>query len=223
MNIIEVTNLTKKFNGEVILDNLNFSAKEGNVVSIIGASGGGKTTFLRCLGGLESIDEGNIKICDKYLVNDGIYVPEKQKVDIIKNIGFVFQHFNLFNNLTVIQNIEVALKNKKTLNSEMIRCKSTDLINKFMLNGKENFLPKNLSGGQKQRVAIARALMLGPKIILFDEPTSALDDKLKKEFVKIVKQLSIEKYTIIVVTHDLEFANNISNTIVELKDKKFLI
>lgn len=217
---MQVTNLSKKFGSEIILENLNFSIDKGQVISITGESGRGKTTFLRCLVGLEKINSGSIKIGDQFLVKNGIYVTEKQKQQVLKNVGFVFQNFNLFNNLTVIKNIEVPLKNKK-MDPEKIRGVSQKLIKRFQLEGRENFYPKSLSGGQKQRVAIARTLALSPKIILFDEPTSALDDKLTDEIYKIIKQLAKEGYSIIIVTHETDFANKVSDIVLELKNRKF--
>lgn len=222
MKTIEVTNLTKIFNNETILNNINFTAHEGEIISIIGSSGKGKTTFLRCLAGLELIDSGNIKINKKFLVNNGIYASKKEQEDIFKNIGFVFQSFNLFNNLTVRQNIEVPLKNQKNFSDIEIRNISQCLIDKFDLKGRENFYPKSLSGGQKQRVAIARALILNPKIILFDEPTSALDNELIQELGKLIKQLASMNYTIIIVTHQTEFATKISSRILKLENKSLV-
>lgn len=221
MKSIEVTNLIKKFGDEIILDNINFSANAGKIISIIGASGKGKSTFLRCLAGLETIDSGSIKINGKFLVKDRKYVSKKEQKNIFKNVGLVFQNFNLFNNLTVKENIEIPLKNQKTCSYAEISHQSKYLIDRFKLAGRENFYPKSLSGGQKQRVAIARALVLNPKILLFDEPTSALDKELTEEIEKILKELSKENYTIIVVTHQIEFASKVSNEILRLKDKNF--
>lgn len=220
MKTIEITNLTKKFNNETILEDVNFSATKGEIISIVGQSGKGKTTFLRCIAGLEFIDSGNIKINGKFLVRNGTYISSKEQLEIFKDVGFVFQNFNLFNNLTVRQNIEIPLKNQKTLSNIEIRNISQCLIDKFDLKGRENFYPKSLSGGQKQRVAIARALILNPKIILFDEPTSALDNELTQEVGKIIKQLASMNYTAILVTHETEFATKISNRILKLENKK---
>ena len=152
---------------------------------------------MRCLAGLENVDSGKIKIFGEVL-------NKKNKDNLIKDIGFVFQNLNLFPNLTVIQNLKIVLNSAE---------KAQDLINKFRLNGKENELPKNLSGGQKQRVAIARALMLDPKILIFDEPTSALDQELILEFTKIIYDLIRQNRTIIIVTHDTNFAKDFSNNI----------
>ena len=200
MYAIETIGITKKFGNNIIFENLNFKAKEREITSILGPSGRGKTTLLRCLAGLENINNGAIKIFGEILNN-------KNKDNLIKNIGFVFQNLNLFPNLTVMQNLKVVLNSPE---------KAQNLINKFKLNGKENEFPKNLSGGQKQRVAIARALMLEPKILIFDEPTSALDQELISEFLKIIHNLINQNRTIIIVTHDTNFAKNCSDNIFEI-------
>ena len=200
MYAIETIGITKKFGNNIIFENLNFKAKEREITSILGPSGRGKTTLLRCLAGLENINNGAIKIFGEILNN-------KNKDNLIKNIGFVFQNLNLFPNLTVLQNLKIVLNSSE---------KAQNLINKFKLNGKENEFPKNLSGGQKQRVAIARALMLEPKILIFDEPTSALDQELISEFLKIIRGLINQNRTIIIVTHDTNFAKNSSDNIFEI-------
>ena len=200
MYAIETIGITKKFGNNTIFENLDFQAKNNEITSILGPSGTGKTTLLRCLAGLENVDSGKIKIFGEVL-------NKKNKDNLIKDIGFVFQNLNLFPNLTVIQNLKIVLNSAE---------KAQDLINKFRLNGKENELPKNLSGGQKQRVAIARALMLDPKILIFDEPTSALDQELILEFTKIIHDLIRQNRTIIIVTHDTNFAKDFSNNIFEI-------
>ena len=200
MYAIETIGITKKFGNNIIFENLNFKAKEREITLILGPSGRGKTTLLRCLAGLENINNGTIKIFGEILNN-------KNKDNLIKNIGFVFQNLNLFPNLTVLQNLKIVLNSSE---------KAQNLINKFKLNGKENEFPKNLSGGQKQRVAIARALMLEPKILIFDEPTSALDQELISEFLKIIRGLINQNRTIIIVTHDTNFAKNSSDNIFEI-------
>ena len=200
MYAIETIGITKKFGNNTIFENLDFQAKNNEITSILGPSGTGKTTLLRCLAGLENVDSGKIKIFGEVL-------NKKNKDNLIKDIGFVFQNLNLFPNLTVIQNLKIVLNSAE---------KAQDLINKFRLNGKENELPKNLSGGQKQRVAIARALMLDPKILIFDEPTSALDQELIIEFTKIIRDLIRQNRTIIIVTHDTNFAKDFSNNIFKI-------
>lgn len=197
MYSIETTNISKKFGQNIVFENLNFCAENGKITSILGASGKGKTTLLRCLAGLDEINGGNIKIFGESL-------NSKNKSKILKNIGFVFQNFNLFNNLTVAENLKIVSNSCE---------RAEKLIKQFKLNGKENEFPKNLSGGQKQRVAIARALMLDPKILIFDEPTSALDSELVFEFVEIIKNLSKIGKSIIIVTHDIKFAELISDNI----------
>lgn len=210
MNIINAININKKFNDNIVLDNANLQISKGEVVSILGGSGEGKSTFLRILASLESLDSGEIKI-------NGLPLLEG-----LKDIGFVFQNFNLFSHLKIKDNIEIAAKNKKNLTKLEISKKREALINQFKLNGKEDMYPSNLSGGQMQRVAIARALMLDPSIILFDEPTSALDPELKFDVVNIIKDLASKGYTILIVTHDLDFAKEVSTRSVTLKDGKFI-
>ena len=200
MYAIETIGITKKIDNNVIFENLNFKAKNGEITSILGSSGRGKTTLLRCLAGLEDIDNGTIKILGQTL-------NSKNKDDLIKSIGFVFQSLNLFPNLTVIQNLKIVLNSPE---------KAETLINQFKLNGKENEFPKNLSGGQRQRVAIARALMLEPKILIFDEPTSALDQELVSDFIKIIRNLINQNRTIITVTHDINFVKNSSDNIFQI-------
>lgn len=199
MYAIETIGITKKFGDNTVFENLNFKAKEKEITSILGPSGKGKTTLLRCIAGLENIDSGTIKIFGETLNN-------QNKDNLIKNIGFVFQNLNLFPNLTTMQNLKIVLNSPE---------KAQNLINKFKLNGKENEFPKNLSGGQKQRLAIARSLMLEPKILIFDEPTSALDQELVSEFIKIILDLA-SKRTIIIVTHDTSFAKNSSDNIFQI-------
>ena len=199
MYAIETIGITKKFGDNTVFENLNFKAKEKEITSILGPSGKGKTTLLRCIAGLENIDSGTIKIFGETLNN-------QNKDNLIKNIGFVFQNLNLFPNLTTMQNLKIVLNSPE---------KAQNLINKFKLNGKENEFPKNLSGGQKQRLAIARSLMLEPKILIFDEPTSALDQELISEFTKIILDLA-SKRTIIIVTHDTSFAKNSSDNIFQI-------
>ena len=210
MKVINAININKKFNDNIILDNANLQIEKGEVLSILGRSGEGKSTFLRILASLENLDSGEIKINDSPL-SEGL-----------KDLGFVFQNFNLFNHLNVKENIEIPLRNQKLLSKNEITKKRKELISQFKLEGKENLYPTNLSGGQMQRVAIARALTLEPSIILFDEPTSALDPELKFDVINIIKDLSEKGYTILIVTHDLDFAKEVSTRIVTLQDGKFI-
>lgn len=201
MNIIKVQNVTKKFNENIVFENLNFSVKKGEIVNIIGESGKGKTTLLRCLVGLEKVDSGTIEINGQKLVEKGKYVNTKMQNEILSNIGMVFQNYNLFPNLKVRQNLEVVCNDSNKID---------ELLNNFGLYEKQNLYPQNLSGGQQQRVAIIRTLLLNPKIILFDEPTSALDDKNRNQIIKLVNDLQKNSYTIIIVTHDYKLIKELN-------------
>ena len=210
MNIIEAVNITKKFGKEVIFENLNFSVKKGQCVSIVGPSGRGKTTLLRCLIGLEYIEKGSIKIDGDFLVEEGEYVNKKKQKDILRKIGMIFQNFNLFNNLTVYENLKIVNEDDKSEE------KINNLLDHFNLLNKKNLYPRSLSGGQKQRVAIIRTLMLNPKIILFDEPTSALDSENKAKVVDLINDLKKMGYTLIIVTHDLKLVSDLNCEIFEI-------
>ncbi len=208
MNIINAINITKKFNDNIVFKNLNFSAKRGEVVTIIGPSGRGKSTLLRCLIGLEKISDGTIEINGKKLVENGKYLNSKEQAEVLSDVGMVFQNYNIFPNLTARQNLEIVQNDKNKINKLLIR---------FGLYDKQNLYPQNLSGGQKQRLSIIRTLLLNPKIILFDEPTSALDSENRNEIVKLINELKEKMYTVIVVTHDKEFVDCLSSTVYTMK------
>lgn len=208
MNIINAINITKKFNDNIVFKNLNFSAKRGEVVTIIGPSGQGKSTLLRCLIGLEKISDGTIEINGKKLVENGKYLNSKEQAEVLLDVGMVFQNHNLFPNLTARQNLEIVQNDKNKINKLLIR---------FGLYDKQNLYPQNLSGGQKQRLSIIRTLLRNPKIILFDEPTSALDSENRNEIVKLINELKEKMYTVTVVTHDKEFATCLSSTVYAMK------
>ncbi len=208
MNIINATNITKRFNDDIVFENLNFSVKQGEVVTIIGSSGRGKSTLLRCLIGLEKISDGTIEINGKKLVENGKYINSKDQAKILSDVGMVFQNHNLFSNLTARQNLEIVQTDKNKIDTLLIR---------FGLYDKQNLYPQNLSGGQKQRLSIIRTLLLNPKIILFDEPTSALDSENCNEIVKLINELKEKMYTVIVVTHDKEFVDCLSSTVYTMR------
>lgn len=213
MNIIEAINITKKYGKEVIFENLTFGVKQGQCISIVGPSGRGKTTLLRCLIGLEYIEQGSIKIDGDFLVESGKYVDKKKQKDILRKIGIVFQNFNLFDNLTVYENLTIVNKDDKSEE------KINKLLDRFGLLNKKNLYPSSLSGGQKQRVAIVRTIMLNPKIILFDEPTSALDSDNKTKVVDLINDLKKMDYTLVIVTHDLKLVSDLNCEIFEINDK----
>ncbi|MCR6576850.1 amino acid ABC transporter ATP-binding protein [Campylobacter insulaenigrae] len=204
--MIKIENLVKKYGSLEVLKNISTTVNKGDIIAIIGPSGGGKSTFLRCLNKLETPDSGNIYI-------NNINILDK-KVDINKirqKVSMVFQHFNLFNNKNILENLCLAPIQTKILDKEEAIAKAKILLNKVGLSDKESYFPHNLSGGQKQRIAIARSLMMNPDIILFDEPTSALDPEMIGEVLNIMKEVAKEGLTMLVVTHEMGFAKNVAN------------
>ena len=199
---IKVENLYKKYSeSEMILKNVSLEIEKGEVISIIGASGGGKSTLLRCLIGLEEIDSGTI------------IVPEKNKM------GMVFQSFNLFPHMTALQNIMESLIVVDKMERSKAKEIALDLLEKVGLKERANFYPKALSGGQKQRVAIARALAKNPELLLFDEPTSALDPEMVKEVEAVIEELrNTSDITMVIVSHEIDFVNQISDRIVVMEN-----
>lgn len=209
--MLELKNITKRFGNKVILDHVNLTVKDGEILCIVGQSGAGKTTLLRCIGGLEKIDSGQM------LYNGKVFDPYETKKAII---GVVFQDYNLFPNLTVLQNVTLApmlaLKKSKKEATEG----AMDLLTKLGLADKIDLYPYQLSGGQKQRVAIARALAMKPKVLCYDEPTSALDPFLRQTVKEIIVDLKKEGMTQIIVTHDMEFAKEVADNIFRVEPLK---
>lgn len=214
MAIIEIANLKKSYGQLEVLKNITFDVNKNDVVAVIGPSGSGKSTMLRSLVHLEEVNGGSIRVDGDVLVKDGIYSKPPEIKRITSKMGMVFQHFNLFPHLTVVENLELAPKLVGKESSTEVRKRSTELLEKIGLTNRATVLPANLSGGQKQRVAIARALMMNPEILLFDEPTSALDPELTGEVLKVMKDLAEEKMTMIVVTHEMGFAKEVANRVV---------
>lgn len=219
MAIISVKNIKKTFSDNVpVLKDISFDVEQGEILGIIGPSGSGKSTMLRCIAQLETIDDGSIYVCGQPIVQNGKYADKKELRKIGLNLGFVFQNFNLFPHMSVLQNIVDAqvhvLKTPKTEAIEIAR----KLLADVGLSDKENAYPCELSGGQQQRVSIARSLALKPKVLLFDEPTSALDPELTGEILAVIKKLADEKMTMIVVTHEMAFARDISDKIIFMAD-----
>lgn len=211
--MIQVKGLKKVFKDLEVLKGIDFNIRKGEVVCLIGPSGSGKSTVLRCLNRLEEIDGGTV------LVDGEDVTHNKLDVNILRQkLGMVFQSFNLFPNLTVIQNITLAPINlKKSSKAEAIKM-ALELLEKVGLSEKADVYPDKLSGGQKQRVAIARALAMGPEIMLFDEPTSALDPEMVGEVLQVMKELAIEGMTMIVVTHEMGFAREVANRVLFMSD-----
>ncbi|WP_212391773.1 amino acid ABC transporter ATP-binding protein [Sporosarcina beigongshangi] len=214
MTIIEVSNLKKSFGQLDVLKQITFDVNKNDVVAIIGPSGSGKSTMLRSLVHLEEINGGSIQISGDYLVKDGNYPKAQEIKQVTAKMGMVFQHFDLFPHLTVKENLELAPRLTKREPVDAIRRRSTELLDKVGLSDKANAYPSKLSGGQKQRVAIARALMMNPEILLFDEPTSALDPELTGEVLEVMKHLAEEHMTMIVVTHEMGFAQEVANRVI---------
>lgn len=217
-NIIYTEKISKKFsNGVIALSNFSLSVKRGEVVVIIGPSGSGKSTFLRCLNGLEEIDSGTIMI-------DGIKLDDNilNRTTIVKKIGIVFQSFNLFPHLSVLENISLAQKIVQGKNKDGANKITMELLDKVNITDKANDFPRNLSGGQQQRVAIARALALNPDIMLFDEATSALDPEMIGEVLDVMRKLASDGMTMVIVTHEMGFAREVSNRIVFMEEGRLV-
>ena len=217
--MIDAQGLYKRFGTTPVLKNVSLCLNKGEVVAIIGPSGSGKSTFLRCLNHLEIIDQGRIAIEGETLASTNAqghcsYAPEREARRICRKMGMVFQHFNLFPHLSVLQNIIEAPMVVKGLSAAEITPKAEALLAKVGLSDKRDSYPARLSGGQKQRVAIARALAMEPDIMLFDEPTSALDPELTGEVLRTMRQLADERMTMLVVTHEMGFAREVANSVV---------
>ncbi|ASA26640.1 amino acid ABC transporter ATP-binding protein [Paenibacillus donghaensis] len=212
--IIEVQQLRKSFGSLEVLKQVTFNVNPGEAVAVIGPSGSGKSTMLRSLVHLEEVNGGSIIIQGKPLVWDGKYAGGAEVKQITAAMGMVFQHFNLFPHLTVRGNLELAPRTLKRESVKAITARSMDLLRKVGLEDKAEVYPSLLSGGQKQRVAIARALMLNPDILLFDEPTSALDPELTGEVLRVIRQLAEENMTMIVVTHEMNFARDVADRVI---------
>lgn len=209
--MLELKNISKRFGQKVIFDQFNLSIPEGKILSLVGPSGGGKTTLLRMLAGLEKIDSGQV-----------IYNDEEVPINHLENrnlLGFVFQDFQLFPHLTVLDNLILSPTKTMHESKEEAKQKARELLKRLELQEHENAYPYSLSGGQKQRVALARAMMINPKIIGYDEPTSALDPELRQEVEKLILQNQEMGITQIVVTHDMQFAQNISDEIIKINPK----
>ena len=227
MKMLEAKNLKKSFGDNEVLKNISFEVNKGDVLAIIGPSGSGKSTLLRCITQLERVDSGEIIICGDTLVKtdsfgNADYSSKKECAAISRHLGLVFQNFNLFPHFSVMRNITEAqrkvLGRSKDSSEEIAR----KLLKKMGLEGKENAYPCELSGGQQQRVSIARALALSPELLLFDEPTSALDPELTGEILKVIRELAAEKMTMVVVTHEMLFAESVADRVIFM-DKGYII
>ncbi len=220
MSVLEVNNIKKSFGKTEVLKGISFSLEKGEVLSIIGSSGSGKTTLLRCLNFLEFADEGTISVNGKQIF-DGNSVTKLNDNEIRENrlhFGMVFQSFNLFPQYNVLENITLAPTLLKRGSAEEINEHALSLIERVGLSEKIKSYPCQLSGGQQQRVAIARALALKPDILCFDEPTSALDPELTGEVLRVIRDLKSGDSTMIVVTHEMKFAKNVSDKVIFMAD-----
>lgn len=206
--MIDIRNLTKAYGKDIILNNITEHINQGEQVAIIGPSGAGKSTFLRCLNLLERPTSGNIFF-------EGLDITAKStNINLIRSkMGMVFQHFNLFPHLTVLQNITLAPVTLKRMTKQQATQKALDLLSKIGLQDKANTFPSSLSGGQKQRIAIIRALQMEPKVMLFDEPTSALDPEMVGEVLSLIKGLAKSGMTMVVVTHEMSFAKEVAKRV----------
>ena len=209
--MLELRNINKAFAGKQILTNLSLSIPEKQILAIVGPSGGGKTTLLRMLAGLETIDSGEI-----YYNDESLAIDELEKRNLL---GFVFQDFQLFPHLSVLDNLTLSPIKTMSMEKEVAEKKARGLLEQLGLAGHADAFPFSLSGGQKQRVALARAMMINPEIIGYDEPTSALDPELRLEVEKLILQNKERGMTQIVVTHDLQFAENIADQILKVDPK----
>ncbi|MHC1683601.1 MAG: amino acid ABC transporter ATP-binding protein [Clostridiaceae bacterium] len=211
--MIKVVDLKKQFGDLVVLDGVNLTVNKSEVLCLIGPSGSGKSTLLRCLNGLEEINGGDVIVRGESLTDKKLNINKLRE-----NIGMVFQAFNLFPHLTVLDNITLVPTQLKKMNKEEAQKVALDLLAKVGLKEKANEYPDRLSGGQKQRVAIARALAMNPEIMLFDEPTSALDPEMVGEVLQVMKDLAKEGMTMVVVTHEMGFARDVSDRVIFMAD-----
>lgn len=224
MSFIEMNQIRKKFGSLEVLKDVTLHVEEGEVISIIGPSGSGKSTFLRCLCQLETIDGGSIIVGGDTMVSQpagsgkAVYAEPSKVRAICRRMGMCFQHFNLFPHMTVLNNILEAPRIVKGMKTDEIMPTAKELLEKVGLWDKRDEYPSRLSGGQQQRVAIARALAMKPDIMLFDEPTSALDPELTGEVLRTIKQLADADMTMIIVTHEMAFAKEVSDRVIFMAD-----
>ncbi len=223
MAMLEVNNLKKSFGSLEVLKDISFKVEKGDVVAIIGPSGSGKSTLLRCVNQLEKANDGEIKVCgiDMLLENakGGVsYADAKTLREIRLKIGLVFQNFNLFPHMSVLQNITEAPIRVLKMDKASAEAKAFELLEKMGLSAKADSYPCELSGGQQQRVSIARAMALNPEILFFDEPTSALDPELTGEILKVIKELAEEGMTMVIVTHEMAFAHDVADRVIFMEN-----
>lgn len=217
-SLLEMKHVKKTFGSLEVLKDISIEVNEGEVVAIIGPSGSGKSTFLRCATLLENMDEGTLSYCgDSATINESgaaQYVDKKKLHRIRNNFGLVFQNFNLFPHFSVLKNVIDAPINVQKRDKAEVTAEARELLKKVGLENKEDSYPGQLSGGQQQRVAIARALAMNPKMLFFDEPTSALDPEITAGILKLLRELANEKMTMVIVTHEIDFARNVADRVI---------
>lgn len=214
--MIKVTNLKKSFDDKLILKGINLEIEKGDVIAVLGPSGSGKTTLIKCLNFMHIADSGEM-IFNEDVID--LHKLEKKKIyNIRKRTAFVFQNFNLFENKTVIENVTIGLTVARKIEKKKANEIAKTVLDKVGLAGKYDSYPSQLSGGQQQRVAIARAIAINPDIIYFDEPTSSLDPELIKEVLDVIKSLAKEGMTMMIVTHEMNFAKHVSNKVIFMED-----
>jgi polar amino acid transport system ATP-binding protein len=211
--VVQVRGLTKRFGDLQVLHGIDFDVGRGEVVALIGPSGGGKSTLLRCVTHLEPVTAGSIRIAGEYLVKDGVYAERRVRRAICLRMGLVFQNFNLFPHFSVMRNLTEAQILVLKRSREEAEKRARALLAKAGLAAKEKAYPCELSGGQQQRAAIARALALDPEVLFFDEPTSALDPELTQEILAVIRELAAEKMTMVIVTHEMRFARDVADRV----------
>lgn len=217
-SLLEMKHVKKTFGSLEVLKDISIEVNEGEVVAIIGPSGSGKSTFLRCATLLENMDEGTLSYCgESATLNESgaaQYVDKKKLHSIRNDFGLVFQNFNLFPHFSVLKNVIYAPINVQKRDKAEVTAEARELLKKVGLENKEDSYPGQLSGGQQQRVAIARALAMNPKMLFFDEPTSALDPEITAGILKLLRELANEKMTMVIVTHEIDFARNVADRVI---------
>lgn len=217
-SLLEMKHVKKTFGSLEVLKDISIEVNEGEVVAIIGPSGSGKSTFLRCATLLENMDEGTLSYCgNSATINESgaaQYVDKKKLHSIRNDFGLVFQNFNLFPHFSVLKNVIDAPINVQKRDKAEVTAEARELLKKVGLENKEDSYPGQLSGGQQQRVAIARALAMNPKMLFFDEPTSALDPEITAGILKLLRELANEKMTMVIVTHEIDFARNVADRVI---------
>jgi polar amino acid transport system ATP-binding protein len=222
MKLLEISNVKKSFDDLQVISNISRKVNEGEVVAILGPSGSGKSTLLRCMTMLEKLDGGTLEYASGVVCEDidgkAVYSSKDKLHEIKTSFGLVFQNFNLFPHYTVLKNIIDAPVSVQKRNKEEVIKEARELLKKVGLEDKENAYPCQLSGGQQQRVAIARALAMNPQILFFDEPTSALDPEITAEILKVLRRLAEEKMTMVIVTHEINFAKMVADRVIFMDD-----